>query len=216
MTTRLILAQSVDAWLARDDVAVTGGEFARILLIAEANISRKIRCRMQQTSTTISFTGRSAALPENFIEHRNAFIDSATDRRMTYKPPDDFRTQLGYNDNRSGMSYTIEGDSDTERMNMLIAGPASVSAPLDVELLYWKRFAALTASGDTNWLLVNHFDAYLYATLRAAAEYIQEDTLEDRYQAKFDRVCDELRVDGVRAQIGAVPKVSHGNPRGIV
>lgn len=216
MSTKLVLAQSVDAWLARDDVAVTGAEFSEILLIAEATISRRIRVAIQQTSTTLAFTSRSAALPANFIEHRNAYIDSTTDRRMTYKTPDEFRNQVGYNDGRIGMTYTIEGDSDTELMNMLIAGPASATSPLSVELLYWKRFAALSANGDTNWLLANHFDAYLYATLRAAAEYIQEDVLEDRYQIKFDRVCEELRTQELRKQYGAVPKVSSGSPRPVV
>lgn len=216
MSTKLILAQSVDAWLARDDVAVTGAEFPEILLIAEATIARKIRCSMQQTSTTLSFTGRSATLPTNFIEHRNAYIDSTTNRRMTYKTPDEFRNQVGYNDGRIGLTYTIEGDGDTELMNMLIAGPASASSPLSVELLYWKRFTALSANGDTNWLLANHFDAYLYAALRAAAEYLQEHELEDRYQAKFDRVCAELSTSEVRKQIGATPKASFGSPRSIV
>ena len=44
MTTLLILKQSVDSWLLRDDVGVSNSEFSTILLLAEAEIAVDVRC----------------------------------------------------------------------------------------------------------------------------------------------------------------------------
>ena len=79
-----------------------------------------------------------------------------------------------------------------------------------------SRFPALVNPTDTNWLLTNHYDIYLYAALRAASEYIQEDTLEDRYQAKYDRAIEQQNRHENRKRYGAMPKQAYGNPRGVV
>jgi hypothetical protein len=99
---------------------------------------------------------------------------------------------------------------------MTIAGPASVASPLTVEVNYNARFTALTADPDTNWLLANHFDVYLYATLRAACEFIQETTLEDRYGAKYDRSSSRQNRLEQRKRTGLMPKQAYGNPRTVV
>jgi hypothetical protein len=42
-------------------------------------------------------------------------------------------------------------------------------------LWYWQKFATLSASNATNWILANHPDAYLYGALTAAAPYLMDD-----------------------------------------
>ena len=63
MTTLSQLQTSVDSWLARDDVAVSGSDWPQILLLAESDIARDVRCAVQETTTTLNFTGRSVDLP---------------------------------------------------------------------------------------------------------------------------------------------------------
>ena len=46
---------------------------------------------------------------------------------------------------------------------------------MTLELSYVKRYAALSADADTNWLLTNHPMAYVYAALVAASAYTQDD-----------------------------------------
>ena len=219
MSTLGQLKTSVDAWLARDDVAVSGSDFPQILLIAEANIARDVRCIVQEATTTLNFTGRSVDLPADFLEVRNPFIDDNI-RKFEYQTPQAIRESRGWNDGRVGAFYTLEGSPDAsgvdDRVKMVIASAASASSPLDVEVNYYRRFPALVNDTDSNWLLVNHYDVYLYATLRASAEYIQEDTLEDRYQGKYDRAVEKLQKHENRKRFTAAPKQSYGNPRGVV
>ena len=228
MTTLSQLKTSVDAWLARDDVAVSGADFPQILLIAESNIARDLRLVTREAVATLNFTGRSADLPADYIEARNPFIDDNI-RRFEYQTPQAIRESSAWNGglgggggggslepNRPGMFYTIEGNAATDAIQMTIAPPASATTPLDVEIRYWARALALVNDPDTNWLLANHFDIYLYATLRAAAEYIQEDVLEDRYQAKYDRAIAAQNLTENRKRYTAAPKQAYGNPRGVI
>lgn len=220
MTTLSQLKVSVDSWLLRDDVAVSGSDFPQILLIAESMISRDLRVAVQEVTTTIVITDRSAFLPVDFLEARNLFIDDDV-RKIEYMTPQAIRESKAWNDGRAGAFYTIEGNNSTPlpaagNLQITIAGPGSVATPLNLVLNYWAKFRALTVDPDTNWLLTNHYDIYLYATLRAAGEYLQEDTLEDRYAVKYLKVVGDQNRHENRKRYGAMPKQSYGNPRTVV
>ena len=220
MTTLAQLKTSVDAWLARDDVAVSGSDFPQILLIAESDIARDFRFAIQEATATLVFTGRSQDLPTDFLEARNPFIDDNI-RRFEYKTPQALRESAEWDNGRAGMAFTLEGNNASPLLasatfQMTIAGPASVANPLSVDINYWARFPALVNDPDTNWILVNHYDIYLYATLRAACEYIQEDMLEDRYAAKYERVIEKQNKHEQRKRFGAFPKQAYGNPRAVI
>lgn len=219
MTTLAQLKTSVDSWLIRDDVAVTGADFPQILLLAESDIARDVRCVIQEKSATLNFTGRSQDLPYDFLELRRVFVDDST-RQTDYLTPEALRESSLWAEGRAGAFYTIESGSQTagdERVAITIANAASVATPLTMNVMYWARFPALAVPTDTNWLLKNHYDIYLYATLRAAAEYIQEDALEDRYGSKYERAIEKMRLHEQRKRFGAMPKQTAGNfPRAIV
>jgi len=215
------LKTSVDAWLARDDVAVTNADFPQILAIAESNIARDLRLAIQEATATLNITGQSIDLPSDFLEARNPFIDDNI-RRIEYMTPQALRESSAWQNGRAGAFYTLEGNNASPltagalTWQMTIAGPGSVSTPVDVQINYWARFPALVNDPDTNWLMVNHYDIYLYATLRAACEYIQEDVLEDRYQAKYDMAIEKQNRHENRKRYGAMPKQAYANPRGVV
>lgn len=218
MSTLGQLKISVDSWLIRDDVGVANTDFPQILLLAESDIARDIRCVVQEATAPIVFTGRSADLPADYLAERNPFIDDNV-RKITYMTPKVLRESGPWVNGRVGAFYTIEGGGGTspdDRAVMTIASAASPTEPLTIDVNYWARFAALTSDPDTNWLLQNHYDVYLYATLRAASEFIQEDTLEDRYRDKYDRARDKMRVHENRKRYGASPKAANNSPRAII
>jgi len=215
MTTLSQLKTSVDNWLARDDIAVSNTDFTQMLLIAEAQIAREVHCAIQETSTTLNFTGRSANLPADFLRARTPFVDDNT-RKTEYMTPEVIRESSAWNDGRVGSFYTVEGDMASAVMKVVIAGPASVASPLSMDVYYYARFPALVNGADTNWLLANHYDVYLYACLRAAGEYLQEDVLEDRYATKFNVSAESLNRHELRKKFNGAAKQSYGSPRTVV
>jgi len=221
MTTLAQLRTSVDAWLIRDDVAVTGADFAQILLNAESEISREYRFVTQESTTTLVFTGQSADLPADFLEPRNPFIDDNI-RKFEYKTPQALRQSGGWQNGRAGQAYTLEGGGKDvggpgdDRVQMTIAGPASVASPLSVDVFYWARFPALVNAGDTNWLLQNHYDIYLFECLYQAAVYIQETEMAQTYYTMVTGLRNRQSKHENRKRYGAMPKQSYNNPRAIV
>ena len=222
MTTLSQLKTSVDAWLIRDDVAVTGSDFPQIILIAESEIARNYKFIVQELTTTIQITDRRGDLPANFISLRNPFIDDNI-RKFEYKTPQAIREASSWSSGRSAAFFTIEGGGGTapdDRAQIVIAAEASVSDPTDVEVLYWARFDALVNDPDTNWLLQNHYDVYLYETLRAACGYIQEGELEQKYLCACATKCDCTKTasgtlryrNKPTATRGALYDAGNGNP----
>jgi hypothetical protein len=221
MTTLAQLKTSVDAWLVRDDVAVSGTDWNQILLNAESEIALEYRFVTQESQTTLNFTGHSADLPADYIEPRNPFIDDNI-RAFEYKTPQALRESSGWENGRAGQAYTLEGGgkdvgfTGDDRVQMTIAGPASASSPLDVEVYYWRRIPALVNDPDTNWLLINHFNVYLFECLMQAAIYIQEVELAGKYLEMCMDIRFRMSKHENRKRYGAMPKQAYGNPRTIV
>lgn len=56
----------------------------------------------------------------------------------------------------------------------LVVAPPPTDSP-DALISYYRPYDALTDDADTNWLLTNAYDVYLYGSLAHASPYIKED-----------------------------------------
>lgn len=218
MTTRSQLQTSVDNWMIRDDIGA-GVDFDEILLIVEAELDRELRIVEQERTVTVNFTGREADLPADYLEERNPFIDDNV-RKIAYMTPKAIREAGPWQNGRVGAFYTLEGGGGTpgtdDRVKMVIAAPASVAEPLDIEVNYYARLPRLVNAPDTNWVLTNHFDIYLYGCIRAGWEILQEHELEDRYKSKYEAAKAALSRSQNRKRFSAIPKQPYNSPRAIV
>lgn len=224
MSTFGQLKTDVDEWLARDDVAVTGGSISSIILLAESEIAKDIRCVVQeQHANLVTGASRFLDLPDDFLQMRQVFIDDVNGRRfLEYQTPEVIREQPTWISGRRTSFYTIEGDDDIlgtsgEGSARLVLAPAPDSAnPQTVEVYYWARFPAFTLDPDFNWLSLNHYDIYLWQTLKQAALFIQEEELAATYNELYQAARDSLRVSENRKRYRGNQWQSYGNPRTIV
>lgn len=213
MTTFAKLKTAVDNWLMRDDISVNTEDFEVIMLLAESDIARDVICLMQETSASLVFTGRYADLPENFLEIRNPFIDDKV-YDVDYLTPKALRQSSSWNSGRKGKFYTVEGgggEVGDERLRMVIAAPGSASDPVTIEINYYARFAPLVNDADTNWLLRNHFDVYMYAVMKNACDYIHEFGLAEKYEKKYITAKNKQALHENRKRFTAMPKQSAGS-----
>lgn len=86
---------------------------------------------------------------------------------LNYVEPWQFRKQADTLMNTVGPQaiYTVEGDS-------LYLGPAAVT---EVKARWYEKFTALSADGDTDWVLTNAPQIYLNGCLWLACKYTQDD-----------------------------------------
>lgn len=177
MTTFLTLKNDIEEWYPHSDY--TTALKNSFVLICEAQIRRRVRVRQMETvDEAFAVSSRSTTLPTGFISMRSVSADVANKRDMDYLPPHRIRSAPVWELTGNPQAYTLEGDN-------LVVAPVP-SASMNLQIVYFKAFDALSGDSDTNWLLANAYDVYLYGSLRAACEWAKDVEAESLYAAKFD------------------------------
>ncbi len=103
-------------------------------------------------------------LPSRYVEQRRVYLDVDGNKKLDYMTPEQFWIRKGSSETAQPKMYTVEG-------------PYIIFSPLmDKEyfgkFLFFRRFAALSADSDTNWILTNAPGIYLYASLVEAHSFL--------------------------------------------
>jgi hypothetical protein len=148
------LKTAIANWLKRSDLTDIIPDF---ITLAESNIRRDVRCRAMEQIATGTLTTATLALPTRFLEARNVALDGYP---QVYITPQEYAQQTDWD----AGNYTVKGE--------LFYFQRSTG---DYSIDYWQSFEALSADGDTNWLLTNAPEVYLWASLAEAKTYIEGD-----------------------------------------
>jgi hypothetical protein len=163
------LKTAVGSYLNRSDLTSYIPDFIRlgerrISYGSDApNPSVPLRIPAMQNQSTGTITNSSISFPTGFLEVIRLKAVSGTNYwTLDYAPPNRF-TEV---ENSSGLPtvYTFINNS------IQTAGTGSASYVLD----YYKSFTALASDADTNWLLANAPDTYLFAALLESAPFISD------------------------------------------
>jgi hypothetical protein len=176
------LKQAVMDWLARADLAPYVDQLVQF---AEVEIYNDPELRLRQME--VPFEGfvdceGKMMLPPRYLELKHAYLDRSPRIFLERAEPEYIYETYGtrYAGNMpssdSGFAYgegipkfiAREGDS-------FIFGPYPVE-PMTVKGIYLRRFNELVNDTDTNWILTNHPDLFLYGTLRQAEPFIKNDS----------------------------------------
>lgn len=173
LTTRAGLLASVASFLKRSDLTA---DLPDLLTLAEARIARDLRLSRQLVTTTLSTVAEvgTVALPADFLEAKSVSTADGPLNVATYEQVISTRNEDIWT---LPTVYCIQGGT-------LYLGriPGSVQT---IDLTYYSKFAALTADGDTNWLLANHPSVYLFAVLFEASPFLLEDQRAQLWDAKY-------------------------------
>lgn len=127
--------------------------------------SEPLRIRAMESSQYATFNVQTIALPSNFLQQRRLYIASTPNIRVEYIAPDLFWDKWLSSTTGRPSQFTVEGEN-------IVLGPTPDSAYTG-QLLFYKKFDALSGDTDTNWLLANAFGAYLHGTLCEAYRFIR-------------------------------------------
>lgn len=177
------LKSGVATWLGRDDLTTVIPDF---ITLFEASACRRLRVRLQQTTTTLSPSAGSATMPSDYLGAVRVTWMGSSPRELTYQHPS--YLQATYPNGDAGIPdiYTIEGST-------LKVRPVDDSS---VEMLYYQRTAAV--SGTLNWLFTNHPDAYLFGTLCEAEAYADNADKAALWKVRRDEVFEEIKLSNFR------------------
>lgn len=140
-------------------------------------IVEPLRIRAMETSANVAISSQTAALPTGYLQSRRLYLSTNPIQELGYIVPDLFWKTYVSSDTGEPSKFTVEGEN-------LVFGPIPDTSYTG-KILYYKKFDALSADADTNWLLTNAFDVYLNGALAEAFKYTRNDEQALERQGMF-------------------------------
>jgi hypothetical protein len=152
---------------------------------AEKMVNRELRVPAMEEIATGTLSSSTLALPSLFLET----IDLMVNNGAKYVPlvRNEYRRVRESQGNTSGIpKYYVERDEEI----IVAPGPDSSYA---YELLYYKSFADFSADSDTNWVIDNAPELYLYGALVDANAFLKDLEMIGYWSERFNERIAELK-----------------------
>lgn len=166
------LSTSIARWLNRTDLAAVIPDFVRM---AESEFSRDTRLR---SSFQVVDTGGYASageipLPVDMLELRELSVDGKVLRELPYE---DWRRLS------DGLYFARVGE-----VAHITGKPAAAYG-----LKYLQKLPALVFQSDSNWLLREHYDVYLWKCCEMGSAWMRDPEAVASYSAKYESAVQQL------------------------
>lgn len=212
--TNTALKAAIADYIARSDLTT---QIVDAVTLCESRIyygsddptfgSEPLRIRAMEATADITIDAQTETLPTRFLGARRIYLNTSPIGKLDFLPPMDFWAKYVSSTTGQPTAFTIEGENWT-------FGP-SPDATYTGKALYYNSFAALSAGGDTNWLLTNAPGAYLYGALVELGLLIQDEATVARWIGPFRGVIGGLNRSDKRDRFSGAPLVMRadsGNP----
>lgn len=159
ITTFATLKTAMAEWLDRTDLTTRIPDFIGMF---EAKINRRLRVRQQVNYAFLSMTAGATTLPTDYLEWKRVTWQGNPKRELDYVTP-------------SYLSGTNPDSISDAPRYFTIEGTVLKVSPLDnttLEMLYAQKLPSLSDDNDTNWMLDEHPDGYLFGSLVMACTLI--------------------------------------------
>jgi hypothetical protein len=192
LSTFAELKLGIANWLGREELTNRIPEF---VAMAEDRIAMDLRVQAMETTSDLTISSQRVSFPTGFLEVRRLYLNSSDDKPLDYFVPPVFWTRTFANETGQPDAFTIEGQE-------FVFAP-SPSTTYTGKLLYYKRFTALSAAADTNWILSNARGLLLYGALIEAYTYLEDDAGTLKMAAMYDQLLSRVMNSD---KIGRVPR----------
>lgn len=146
--------------------------------------TQPLRIRAMETRATATFNAQSIELPEGYLQQRRLYLENTPNGKLNYETPDAFWTDCRTGTSGQPVIYTVEGEA------FYLAPTPETSYTGNI--LYYKKFDALADDADTNWLLTNAPNVYLYGTLLEAFSHVRNMEQAQLNAVKFTGIINAL------------------------
>lgn len=172
------LQASVAGYLGRSDLTTQIPDFIRF---AELRLGRELRTRQMLNSATAPTIANDAkvALPTDFLEIRDLFIQGNPRRPLTYMSPSAFSREARADIVGLPVFYTILASE--------FKFAPIPDAAYTLEILYYAKPTFLSNANVSNVFLANYPDALLYGSLIEAEPYLINDARSQLWATLYDR-----------------------------
>lgn len=193
----LELRTQIASWLNRTDL--TTAQISLFVSAVESDIRNDLQSRASWVRVTGTLSDDGFTAPDGFISVRTLLIG---DQFATYVDPETYAAKVAGNWTPGGGAtyYTINGDDFS-----VIGGDGS-----SYEMLYESEITNLSADGDTNWVLENAAELYLWGSLKYGSVFLQNPQAAAGYDTLYQQALQKLNRKEKAAQLGSGMAVRPG------
>lgn len=190
------LRDTIAKYLARTDLTDMIPGFIRL---AEVRLRRELRIRQMLKSATTTTTGGdpTVALPTDFLELRNLFVQTNPIRDLQYVTPSVFSRNGRVTESGLPVFYTIIASE-------FKFAPAPDSN-YTLEILYYASPSFLTDTNPSNVFMAICPDLLLYGALVEAEPYLMNDARIQLWAGMYDRGVAALNAADDASEHSGVP-----------
>lgn len=193
ISTYTELQTAITNWMGRSDLSSRIPEF---IALGESRLNKKLRLlQMEQTGSHSLTSGNSSlSLPTGFLEHIDMYYDTDNHHPVQY-------SQGELNKRKT----TATGRPEYFSISDSIYFERSSDSTYALTQRFYKRWDII--SDETNWLLTNAPDAYLYASLLEGAAFTRNSNNIPVWAQAYDRAVADLNRLDSRSRKNAVSGV---------
>lgn len=166
-----------------------------------------LRITAMETAADVTISSGTASLPTGHLETKRMYLSTDPKTHLKLVSPEKLYTTWAGSTTGKPIAYCVEDGS-------YVFGPAP-DGTYTGKCLYYKTFDAMSLDADTDWVLTNAPNVYLFGTLSEAYDYHQDPQNADRMRARFWAAIQALNVDDDRKRnSGSEWQISadHGHP----
>lgn len=186
------LQAAVLTWTKRTGDTAFAALVPDFIRLAEARFNRVLRTSAQESAfASTALVDGAASLPVDFLAFKELRFDGDASYTLEPRPQEWLRGQAA--SSAQPLYFAITG-------SQVICWPTAGS----IKGTYYAQVPAL-ASNSSNWLLTNHPDLYLFATLTEAALYMEADDRIPLWADKAAALLEQVKSADVGNQINGGP-----------
>lgn len=195
------LVATIADWLNRQDLTAAIPSYIA-LAEAEVNADDRFRVLHSVVRATAQISPAQADANGNFYLPLPADYISMQNLRVLEAPPPgriDLVTQTQMDDLRQ----KFQGADVPKYYAVLSTEMELLPAPdrqYTAQMVYYGKVPPLSSANQTNWLLQNYPNIYLYGTLLQAAPYLKDDTRIATWTTLYEKAANNIDVSSDRGQ----------------
>lgn len=187
ISTYATLQTAVADWLHRTDATTV---IQTCISLAESEIASDVRCLAMESIATGTIAAGLITFPTRFLEAKALTVGGNVYRYVAQEQYAEKVTAASLD-----RVFTIIGQT----FYVLNGGTQTYA------LTYYAAFAGLSASSDTNWLLTNAPDVYLFGALRHAAVYTVDDAAASKYSGMYGAAVQRINAREAAGSVSGGP-----------
>lgn len=185
------LKTEIAGWLKRDNQT---DRIPSFVALCEADMRSRLRPNDLEARTTITIDAEYVDVPVGMRSVNRLTLDGADNVPLRYISPELMEDQWSSSSTGKPLVFTLVGNQFQFR-------PVP-SSSFTGNLVYQAVLTALAADTDTNFVLTNHPDTYLYGSLMQAWDYLNSTEQTAKYEALYEKCIDRIKRESAAKRVG--------------